>query len=82
MIGICSKSFAWIKHFLFIVARIKPKFDLRKLKVENKYLEKGKDFEIQPRRIEFKMEGTHKEGSLFVNVLIKKMIIEWYLFCS
>jgi hypothetical protein len=60
------------------VARVKPKFDLMK----SKYLEKGKDFELQPHKIEFKMERTHKVGSLFVNVLIKKMIVEWYLFCS
>jgi hypothetical protein len=42
--------------------------------MENKYLSKGKDFEIQPRRIEFR----NAYGSLFINILIKKMIIEWY----
>jgi hypothetical protein len=77
MIGICSKSFAWITHFLFIVARRKPKLSLMK----SIDLEKGRDFEIQPRRIEFKMEKAPKIGSLFLSVLIRKMIIEWYLFC-
>jgi hypothetical protein len=51
--------------------------------MENKYLEKGKDFEIYLRRIEFRIEGIVKFNSLFSNILIKKMIIEWYfiLFC-
>jgi hypothetical protein len=81
MIGISSESFVCIQHFLFIVARRKPKLDLKILVMENKYLEKGKDFQIQPHKIQFEMEGTHKVGSLFVDVLIKRMIIEWYLFC-
>jgi hypothetical protein len=53
---------------------VRPKINLKKLIMENKYLSKGKDFEIQPRRIEFR----NPCGSLFVNILIKKMIIEWY----
>jgi hypothetical protein len=57
---------------------MRPKLNLKKLIMENKYLSKGEHFEIQPRRIEFKMEGTGKRGSLFINILIKKMIIEWY----
>jgi hypothetical protein len=78
MIGICSESFVWIAHFLFTISRVRPKLNLKKLIVENKYLSKGKDFEIQPRRIEFRMEETNKHGSLFINILVKKMIIEWY----
>jgi hypothetical protein len=78
MIGICSESFIWITHFLFTISRIRPKLNLKKLIMENKYLSKGEDFEIQPRRIEFRMEGTGKGGSLFTNILIKKIIIEWY----
>jgi hypothetical protein len=46
--------------------------------MENESLSRGEEFEIQPRRIEFGMEGTGKYGSLFINILIKKMIIEWY----
>jgi hypothetical protein len=46
--------------------------------MENEHLSRGKDFEIQPRRIEFRMKWTGNEGSLFINILIKKMIIEWY----
>jgi hypothetical protein len=57
---------------------MRPKFNLKKVIMENEYLSKGKDFEIQPRRIEFRMEKTGKYGSLFINILIKKMIIEWY----
>jgi hypothetical protein len=57
---------------------MRPKLNLKKLIMENKYLSKGKDFEIQPRRIEFRMRETGKEGSLFINILIKKIIIEGY----
>jgi hypothetical protein len=78
MIGICSESFVWINHFLFTISRMRPKFNLKRLIMKNRYLKKGKDFEIQPRRIEFRMKGTGKRGSLFINILIKKMIIEWY----
>jgi hypothetical protein len=78
MIGICSESFVWITHFLFTISRVRPKLNLRKLIVENEHLLKGKDFEIQPRRIELRMKGTWKCGSLFINILIKKMIIEWF----
>jgi hypothetical protein len=78
MMEICSESFVWISHFLFTVSRIRPKLNLKKLIIENKYLEKGKDFKMQPRRIDFTMEGTYKSGSLFINILIKKMIVEWY----
>jgi hypothetical protein len=45
--------------------------------MENEYLPKGKDSEIQPRRIEFTMK-EHYRGSLFINFLIKKVIVEWY----
>jgi hypothetical protein len=38
--------------------------------------------EMERGRMELKMEGTDKVGSLFINVLIKKMIIEWYLIYS
>jgi hypothetical protein len=48
--------------------------------MKNRYLKKGTDFEIQPRKIEFRMEETGKESSLFINTLIKKMIIEWYFY--
>jgi hypothetical protein len=78
MIGICSESFVWITHLLFTISRVRPKLSLKKLIMENRYLLKGKDFEIQPRRIEFRMGVTGKHGSLFINILIKKMIIEWY----
>jgi hypothetical protein len=78
MIGICSESFVWITHFLFTISRMRPKCNFKKVIVENRYLSKGNHFEIQPRRIEFKMKGTFKWGSLFINFLIKKMIIEWY----
>jgi hypothetical protein len=74
MVGICSESFVWITHFLFTVSRMRPKLNLKKLMMENRYLLKGKYFEIQPRRIEFGIG----HGSLFINILIKKMIIEWY----
>jgi hypothetical protein len=57
---------------------VSPKLNLKKLIMKNKYLSKGKDFEIQPHRIEFKKGMTNKWGSLFINILIKKMIIEWY----
>jgi hypothetical protein len=57
---------------------MRPKLNLKKLIMENEYLSKGKDFQIQPRRIEFRMEGTGNCGSLFINILIKKMIVEWY----
>jgi hypothetical protein len=46
--------------------------------MKNKHLVKGKDLEIQPRRIEFRMKETDKLGSLFINILIKRMIVEWY----
>jgi hypothetical protein len=78
MIGICSESFVWITHFLFTISRVRPKINLKKLIMENRYLSKGEDFEIQPRRIEFRMKGTDNRGSLFINILIKKMIIEWF----
>jgi hypothetical protein len=48
--------------------------------MKNRYQKKGKYFEIQPRRIEFKMGDSDKYGSLFLNILIKKMIFEWYFF--
>jgi hypothetical protein len=48
--------------------------------MENEYLSKGEDFEIQPRLIEFRMEGAWKKGSLLINISIKNMIIEWYFF--
>jgi hypothetical protein len=57
---------------------MRPKLNLKKLIMENKYLSKGKHFEIQSRKIEFRMERTVKGGSLFIDILIKKMIIEWY----
>jgi hypothetical protein len=57
---------------------VRPKLNLKKLIMENEHLSKGKDFELQPRRIEFMMEGIDKEGSLFINIFIKRMIIEWY----
>jgi hypothetical protein len=78
MIGLCSESFVWITHFLFTLSRVRPKFNLKKLIIENEYLLKEKDFEIQSGRIEFRMDKSGKYGSLFMNVLIKKMIIEWY----
>jgi hypothetical protein len=78
MIGICSESFVWITHFLFTISRVRPKLNLKKLIIENKCLLKGKYFEIQPRGIEFKMDETSKQGSFFINILIKMMIIEWY----
>jgi hypothetical protein len=74
MIGICSESFVWITHFLFTISRVRPKLNLKKLIMENEYLSKGKDFEIQPHKIEFR----NAYFSLFINILIKKMIIEWY----
>jgi hypothetical protein len=77
MIGICLESFVWITHFLFTISRMRPKLNLKRLIMENEHLSKGKDFEIQPRKIEFSME-EHHGGSLFINILIKKMIIEWY----
>jgi hypothetical protein len=78
MIGICSESFVWITHFLFTISRVRPKLNLKKLIMKSRYLSKGKDFKIQPRKIEFNMGWTCKKGSLFINILIRKMIIEWY----
>jgi hypothetical protein len=78
MIGISSESFIWITHFLLTISRIKPKINLKKLIMKNEYLSKGNYFEIQQHKIEFRMEGTGKYGSIFINVLIRKMIIEWY----
>jgi hypothetical protein len=46
--------------------------------MEIAHLSEGEHFEIQPRRIEFRMKETNKWGSLFLDILIKKMIIEWY----
>jgi hypothetical protein len=57
---------------------MRPKLNLKKLIMESKYHSKGKDFEIRPRGIEFRID-EHYKGSLFINILIKKMIIEWYL---
>jgi hypothetical protein len=57
---------------------MRPKLNLKKLIMENAHLSKGKDFEILPRKIEFKKGMTTKLGSLYINILIKKMIIEWY----
>jgi hypothetical protein len=78
MIGICSESFVWITHFLFTISTVRPKLNLKRIIMENKYFSKGEGFEIQPRRIEFKMKEIDKQGSLFINILIRKMIIEWY----
>jgi hypothetical protein len=57
---------------------VRPKINLKELVIKNKYLSKGKDFEIQPRRIEFRMKETDKKGSVFINILIKRIMIEWY----
>jgi hypothetical protein len=57
---------------------MRPKLNLGKVIMENEYFLKGKHFEIQPGRVEFRMEGTFENGSLFINILIKKIIIEWY----
>jgi hypothetical protein len=80
MIGISSESFVWITHFLFTISRTRPKLNLKKLIMENKYVMR-EDFEIQPHRIEFRMKFirfANKHCSVFINILIKKMIIEWY----
>jgi hypothetical protein len=61
-----------------MISRMSPKLNLKKLIMEKEYLSKGKDFKIGPRRIEFGMKGTYKKGYLFISILIKKMIIEWY----
>jgi hypothetical protein len=57
---------------------MRPKLNLKRLIMENEHLSKGEDFEIQPCRVEFRMFVSHKAGSLFINILIRKMIIEWY----
>jgi hypothetical protein len=43
--------------------------------MKNAYVSKGKDFKIYPHKIEFM--GA-KDYTLFINVLVKNMIIEWY----
>jgi hypothetical protein len=79
MIGISSESFNWRTHILFAILRARVKVSLRKYGViENKYLDKGRDFEIQGDKIEFRMETINKSGSHFINSLIRNMIIEWY----
>jgi hypothetical protein len=81
MIGISEKSFMWIIHSLFILTRTKPKFDLKKLIIQNrnKEFKKEKDFKILPHTIEFNMKGTNLTGSLFVNILVKEMVLEWFV---
>jgi hypothetical protein len=74
MIGICSESFVWISHFFFTVSRVRPKLNLRKLIIRNKHF---LNFEIYLRRIKFMKGAKAEERSLFIDILIKKIIIEW-----
>jgi hypothetical protein len=55
---------------------VRPKLNLKKLIIENEYLSEEEHFEIRPHRIEFRLKGAGKCGSLFINILIKNIIIE------
>jgi hypothetical protein len=59
-----------------MISQIKPIFNLKILTFPN--LNLSNFIEIGRTYLQFKLEDTHKKGSLFLNPLIQNMIIEWY----
>lgn len=74
LIGISGESIEWINHPHFIHAR-NPKPNLPKQIIRDSPLEKMNYIEINPTNIIFKVENFH-EGSVFLSLLVKKMILE------
>jgi hypothetical protein len=80
VVGISEDSFIWINNFLFTISRTEPKFNLQKLIMKNRKeaLEKEEYFKILPSAVRFNLRGTYKCGSLFINILIKQIMLEWF----
>jgi hypothetical protein len=51
---------------------MRTNLNIKRPVIENKHLEKGKNFKIQPHRIELRKEISFLNGSLFINILIKR----------
>jgi hypothetical protein len=76
IIGISSENAEWTNHSHFMISRTKLTFNLKILTFPNPDLS---DFiKIGKSYLQFKLEGTNKIGSLFLNPLIQNMIVEWY----
>jgi hypothetical protein len=68
----------WLDHPHFPYYR-NPKPNLMKQIIHNDLLEKEKLIEINTSSLIFKLKGSLKARSLFINILIKEMIFEWFI---
>jgi hypothetical protein len=73
MIGICQTTVKWINHTHFSIARSRA-WDVSKIIVSNV---KKNLIEIDKNNIIFRLFETYNKGLVFINVLIKNMILEW-----
>lgn len=77
LIGMCGECVYWINHPYFLYYR-NPEINLKKQIIPNHKLEEKKWVDINNTAIVFKirLQRFGKYGSVFANVIIKKMILE------
>jgi hypothetical protein len=76
LFGTSGECVEWINHPHFPYYR-NSKLNLKKQITPNDSLKKGKDIEINTSSLIFKLKETFKDGSLFMSIFIKEMILEW-----
>lgn len=74
LVGVSGEVVEWLNHPHFLYSRNKPNF--KKKMIWNYQLWKKKAIEINPTNIIFNLGGTKEKGSVFVDVLVKEMILE------
>jgi hypothetical protein len=74
LIGISKESFEWINSLDFIKSR-NVVIDLEKLLIN-----KNSEVEVNTKELILKSCDLSKPISVFLNVLVKNFILEWYVF--
>lgn len=75
LIGMSGECVLWLTHPQYQFCR-NPKQNLKKKVIPNHELQKEKLVEINTTSIIYKLNGTEKYGSIFLNVFVKEMILE------
>jgi hypothetical protein len=79
MIGITKESFVYTAHVHYNISRMNPAYNLQKITIKNIPVDakEMKLVKINRSTIVFNPEGALVKGSMFLKILIKKMILEW-----
>jgi hypothetical protein len=79
LIGMDMGCVEWLNHPHFNLSR-NPTPNLQRQMIHHHELEERNKIQMKQASLTFKLDGTNYEGSVFVKVLVKRMILEWFYF--